>query len=209
MNIESFGLPSCLHLPIAVESVDLLEARVGRVVARRISRQGRINAVLIESHPAPSLTPGVGLWEHPRAEEWRARLHPVRQVWVHVDYHGYRGAWRALGMPDPGAEFLDHIANRRAIRMRRYAHPYLRLCPVSHQVNTSGGSAHGGEGLECDFISHLEDYSAGIQEELWKANAAPMLLADPMDLTKMLNLPPGAVTLDGVRDIQGLFYPAT
>ena len=28
-----------------------------------------------------------------------------------------------------------------------------------------------------------------------------------MDLTKMLNLPPGTFTLDGLRDTQALFYP--
>jgi hypothetical protein len=29
-----------------------------------------------------------------------------------------------------------------------------------------------------------------------------------MDLTKMLNIVPGALTLDGVRDLQHLFYLA-
>ena len=34
----------------------------------------------------------------------------------------------------------------------------------------------------------------------------PIRYADPMDLTKMLNVPPGTKTLDGVRDLQSLFY---
>jgi len=44
-------------------------------------------------------------------------------------------------MPEIPANFvLDHIQNREAIRLREYSHPYLRLCPISSQVNTSGGT---------------------------------------------------------------------
>ena len=180
---------------------------MGPVMARRISRNGRTNAVLLASHPAPPETGGVPLWNAPDAAICRARLHPERQVWVHVDYHGYRSAWRAFGMPDPGADFLDHIANRRAIRLRRSAHPYLRLCPVSHRVNTSGGGTRGGEGMECEFLENLASYSEKIQAAVWKANEAPLLLADPMDLTKMLNLPLGTFTLDGVARLAVAILP--
>jgi hypothetical protein len=34
-----------------------------------------------------------------------------------------------------------------------------------------------------------------------------VIYADPMDLTKMLNIAPGTGTLDGVRDTQDLFFP--
>ena len=41
---------------------------------------------------------------------------------------------------------------------------------------------------------------------MWAAAAFPLRYADPMDITKMLDIAPGAVTLDGVRDVQHLFY---
>ena len=31
--------------------------------------------------------------------------------------------------------------------------------------------------------------------------------ADPMDITKMLDIPPGTQVLNGVRDMMALFYP--
>jgi hypothetical protein len=34
-----------------------------------------------------------------------------------------------------------------------------------------------------------------------------IIYADPMDLTKMLDIPPGTEVLNGVRDTQQLFYP--
>jgi hypothetical protein len=93
------------------------------------------------------------------------------------------------------------------VRLRGYSHPYLRLCPVSHEVNSSGGHVTGGEGMETAFIADLASYSPAIQEEVAKALRHPVQYADPMDLTKMLNVAPGTFTLDGVRDLQGLFYP--
>lgn len=34
-----------------------------------------------------------------------------------------------------------------------------------------------------------------------------IIYADPMDLTKMLNINPGLLVLNGVRDTESLFYP--
>lgn len=208
MSIATFGLPECLRIPVAVANLGILEAQVGQIISRLTSRSGRIDALLVEAHPVPSPTAGVPLWSHGLAAEWRSRLHPQRQVWVHVDNNRYRSSWKKLGMPDPGAMFLDHICNRRAIRLRGSVHPYLRLCPVSSLVNTNAGGDFGGEGIEREFANNIQNYSQAIQETFRKANEAPMLLADPMDITKMLNVPPGTGTLDGVRDMQELFYPA-
>lgn len=56
INLGTFGLPKCLHIPIAAANVEGLETCVGKVLARRVSRSGRKNAVLPASHPA--LPPG-------------------------------------------------------------------------------------------------------------------------------------------------------
>jgi hypothetical protein len=97
----------------------------------------------------------------------------------------------------PQDYFLDHVQNRIAIGQRNNSHPYLRLCPVRRQVNTSGGHSAGGEGMEKRFLdSHVPILGRN-----------KIIYADPMDLTKMLDIPPGTQILEGVRDTQKLFYP--
>src|SRR5581483_2831920 len=175
-----------------------IEKYVGKVL-RTIedAGSGRVNAVLVTTTTVPEQS-NVPLWKSSLASMARERLYPPRQVWVHVDYAAYRQAYLQFGMPElPANYFLDHVQNRKAIRLRGYSHPYLRLCPVHRRVNTSGGHASGGEGMERAFLS-----TQG-------ARPSPnrMIYADPMDLTKMLDIPPGTQILNGVRDTQKLFYP--
>ena len=81
-----------------------------------------------------------------------------------------------------------------------------RLCPVSRRVNTSGGVNTGGEGMEKEFLRGLSELHPAQREAAERALGAPLVLADPMDLTKMLDVPPGTKTLPGVRDALRLFY---
>lgn len=195
-----FGLPPSLWIPIASVSVADVEKYVGEVLRSiKDARSGRVNAmlVMVDATSLPE-EPTVPLWKSSLASLARERLHPPRQVWVHVDYGAYRQAYIEFGMPMlPTNYFLDHVQNRKAIRLRGYSHPYLRLCPVHRTVNTSGGHATGGEGMERAFLS---THATG---------PAPnrIIYADPMDLTKMLDIAPGTQVLNGVRDTQRLFYP--
>jgi len=194
-----FGLPPSLWIPIAAAAVADIETYVGRVV-RCVAQPatGRVDAVLVESKARTPKESNVPLWRSPLAADAEARLHPPRQVWVHVDYAGYRKAYVEFGMPPiPVNHFLDHVQNRIAVRLRDYAHPYLRLCPVDRRVNTSGGHEAGGEGMEKRFLA-----GRNLPPPLNK-----IIYADPMDLTKMLNIAPGTQVLTGVRDTQALFYP--
>jgi hypothetical protein len=164
-----------------------------------VTVSGRVNALLVMA-AATSVPeePNISLWKSPLASVARERLHSPRQVWVHVDYVAYRQAYIGFGMPALRADyFLDHIQNRKAIRLRGYSHPYLRLCPVHRTVNTSGGHAMGGEGMERAFLSTQAAVPASNR----------IIYADPMDLTKMLDIAPGTQALNGVRDTQRLFYP--
>ena len=144
LGVQTFGLPPSLHVPIAAADLAAIERYVGPVVARIAGRKRPVNAILIEpGRPPTEEDPAVPIWREPDAERHLDRLHPDRQVWVHVDYSGYRRAWIRLGMPEPGTDvFLDHIQNREAVRLGGRHHPYLRLCPVSRRVNTSGGAKH-------------------------------------------------------------------
>jgi hypothetical protein len=194
-----FGLPRNLWIPIAAASVEDIEKYVGRVV-QSINGVGttRINAVLVESLPLNiRVEPNVALWKSDLAELARKRLHPAKQVWVHVDYNAYRQAWVQFGMPPVPNSFLDHVQNRKAMRLRVSSHPYLRLCPVDSAVNTSAGHWAGGEGMEREFLS-----THSVPPSLNR-----IIYADPMDLTKILNIAPGTKVLNGVRDTQRLFYP--
>lgn len=204
-DAPTFGLTRCLLIPISAVSVDAIRLYVGEVLKSRTGRNGRINAVCVrpQDHPIRK-DPRVRLWLQPDAGRYEERLHPERQVWVHVDYREYRKAYLSFDMPPlPAGYFLDHVQNREAVRLRAYSHPYLRLCPVSRLVNTSGGSNFGGEGMEKEYLRSLRKSDSGLPASL---SASKITYADPMDITKMLDLPPGTGDLSGVRDIQGLFY---
>jgi hypothetical protein len=195
-----FGLPASLWIPIASASVAGVEMYVGRIERRLTDpRMGRVNAALVETRLGNvAKEPDVALWKSPLARSASERLYPPKQVWVHVDYDDYRQAYIDFGMPAiPPNYFLDHVQNRIAIRLRDRSHPYLRLCPVDRRVNTSGGHRAGGEGMEKEFLASRP--SVRVQHTI--------IYADPMDLTKMLNIPPGTQVLDGVRNTQRLFYP--
>jgi hypothetical protein len=202
----AFGLPPCLRVPIAAVDAEAIERLVGKILRAAIGRGGQTTAILV----APFLRGNaedsrVKLWSHPNAAMFRERLFPKLQVWVHVDFEGYRSAYKEFGLPEiPKNYFLDHIQNREAVRLREYSHPFLRLCPVFRNVNTSGGHSSGGEGMEKAFLD-----SRSPEEKLRLAALLQYAVqyADPMDLTKMLDIPPGTQTLPGVRDVQDLFYP--
>lgn len=210
---QTFGLPNCLRVPVAAASVAAIERYVGTVkdtYPGRGSAGGRLNALLVQPHPPTAgPTPNVGLWEGPDGPRVRARLHLDRQVWVHVEYTNYRNAYERLGMaPIPPGHFLDHVQNRKAVILGGSTHPYLRLCPVRRQVNTSGGHASGGEGMEKDYLKALPTLSPATRAAAARALASEIVYADPMDLTKMLDIAPGTGNLPGVAATQGLFYPA-
>lgn len=132
------GLLPCLYVPIAARDIGAIETYVGKILAPLAPRSPS-NALLVEAHEPEEPDSRLAIWGLPEA----TILHYPRQVWVHVDYSGYRRAWIRLGMPEPGTDvFLDHIQNREAVRLGGRHHPYLRLCPVSRRVNTSGGAKH-------------------------------------------------------------------
>src|SRR4051794_31354812 len=114
------GLPPCLRVPIAAASVAAIRQYVGSVAQTVTGQSGRVNAVCVQPHDRLTQKhPGVKLWKHPNAAAYEERLHPAKQVWVHVEYDGYRDAYQQFGMPPiPAGYFLDHVQNREAVRLR-------------------------------------------------------------------------------------------
>ena len=207
---DTFGLPPSLRIAVAAADPSTIERFAGCIVATQAARAtGRINAIKVRTAAAPPEPNRVLLWEHPQANHFRSILYPEFQLWVHVDFAGYRRAWQRLGMPGLPADFmLDHIANRKATRLRGYLHPYIRLCPVPRIINTNAGHPLGGEGMERDYMKHVQSLPERQRRDAINKMRSLIVYADPMDLTKMLRISPGTQTLDGVRDLLALFYPA-
>jgi hypothetical protein len=207
---QKFGLPRCMWVPIAARDLESIQTYVGSIVARRHRRSGEIGALKVKPYqkgiPADAKAP---LWQSDQREEAARFLFPDFQVWVPVDYSAYKRAYLAFGLPAPrNGEFLDHVQNRRAIRLRWYSHPYVRLAPVSRMVNTSGGHNTGGEGMERAHLESLKNNPEAAAELRAFVESYRVQYADPMDLTKMLNIAPGTEVLPGVAKAMKLFYPA-
>lgn len=206
LGTSTHGLTPDLAVPIAAVSVEAIESYVGKIVDSVPDSQRSAHAVVVEAD-RPARNDQLPLWSEEQADWYYDRLHPERQLWVHVDYTGYRQAWKRFGFGTLDSEtFLDHIQNREAVRLGGYSHPFLRLCPVSRETNTSGGLDNGAEGMEKQHLQGLDQQPEVIQASVRKALKKPIVLADPVDLTKMLDIPPGLTELQGVASIIKKFY---
>jgi len=193
-----------LFVPVAARDLQAISRHVGTIRQIISGRKRPTNALVVEAG-WPVRNPLVPLWKEANADQYYRRLHPVRQLWVHVDYGGYRRAWTRLGFDELGRDVvLDHILNRVAVRLNGYRHPFLRLCPVSRRTNTSGGLDIGAEGLEKAELRKQQP--PHVQRDVERCLAAPVVLADPVDLTKMVDIPPGLSELPGVASMLMKFY---
>lgn len=60
--------------------------------------------------------------------------------------------------------------------------------------------------MEKDFLRKLDELPAKMRAAAECALRAPIVLADPMDLTKMMDVPPGPEVLPGVASMLKMFY---
>jgi hypothetical protein len=206
LGVQTHGLTPDLIVPITAADLEAIETYVGTIGVRIHGRKRPTNAVVVVAQQ-PSRNPQVPLWDQCEADQYYRRLHPSSQLWVHVDYTGYRRAWKRLGFGEITREvFLDHIRNRAAVRLSGYRHPFLRVCPVSRETNTSSGLDNGAEGLEKVELRKLKQQPTYIQQRTERCLDAPVVLADPIDLTKMLDIPTGLTELQGVASMLMKYY---
>ena len=206
LGVQSYGLTSDLIVPIAAADLAAIETYVGTIHKQIPGRIRPTNAVVVEAK-RPDRNPLVPLWDLPAADQYYQRLHPSKQLWVHVDYTGYRKAWKRFGFGELTSEiFIDHIRNRAAVRISGYRHPFLRVCSVSRETNTSGGLDNGAEGMEKIELRKFDQQPARVRRQIERRLAAPVVLADPIDLTKMLDIPPGLTELPGVASMLMKYY---
>jgi len=126
-------------------------------------------------------------------------LYHPKQVWVHVDYSGYRNAYlKAFGKLDNRGLVVDHVMNRRVARLLYFS--YLRIVPISREANSSSGGLCEKWGVEYES-----------SPERRKANREPparIEYANLWDIVKMLNIKTGGSLQDPVNEAQALVrYP--
>lgn len=184
------GLAPCLYVPVAARDASAIETYVGKILSPLAPKSPQ-KALLVEAYEPEKPDERLPIWGLPQA----AVLHYPWQVWVHVDYTAYRGAYRrAFPSIDLTGLVLDHVMNRRVARLKGFA--YLRIVPVSREANSS----HGGlsEGWAVDLQGSPE------MRERNKASQAVVQYADLADIVKMLNMEGGGSLMDIVNDAQKL-----
>lgn len=187
---DRFGLPPCLHIPVAARDEDAVRSYVGQVV-QVIAPGTPSMALLVKTRGPVDMNPRLPIWSIPEASV----LHRSPQLWVHVDYADYRSAY-AKAFPDEDIHelVLDHVMNRRVARLKDFA--YLRLVPISRGANSSSG------GLSEKWAVEYH----GTPEMRAKHLASPARIqhADLADIVKMLDRKTGGSLQDPVNEAQEL-----
>ena len=110
------GLLPCLYVPIAARDSNAIETYVGKIHAQ-LSLRSKRKALLVEAHESEKPDARLSIWHVPAA----AVLQHPQQVWVHVDYSGYRQAYlRAFPDFDLSDFVIDHVMNRRVARLKGF-----------------------------------------------------------------------------------------
>jgi hypothetical protein len=184
------GLLPCLYVPIAARDKFAIERYVGRI-ATQLMPKSPDKALLVQAYEPEKADARLAIWAVPEA----VVLHYSRQVWVHVDYRAYRGAYlQAFPDVDFTGLVLDHVMNRRVARLKGFA--YLRVVPISRGANSSHGSLS--EGWAVEYHNSLE------MEQKNRVSQAVVQYADLSDIVKMLDMQGGGSVMDNVNEAQKL-----
>ncbi len=185
-----YGMPPDVHIPIAARDKNSIIKYIGNI--EPVSNINPEMAFFVTTHSIPELNKKLPLWALRESEI----LHREKQVWVHVDYKGYRTAYiKACPEDDVKGYVLDHIMNRRVARLKGYS--YLRIIKVNSDVNTSSG----GVTEKYGFDYHSTDRMKKINSE----SEAFIEYGDIADVIKMLNKKTGGKFQDIIRDSLYLF----
>ena len=184
------GLLPCLYVPIAARDSSAIEKYVGKIHTQ-LAPRSKTKALLVEAYEPIKPDDRLPIWNLPAA----AILHYPLQVWVDVDYSGYRRAYmRAFPDADLNDFVIDHVMNRRVARLKDFK--YLRVVPVSRAVNSSHG------GLSEKWA--VEYHSSTKMLKLNKASQAVIQYADLSDIVKMINIEGGGSLMENVNESQKL-----
>ncbi len=188
--LKKFALPPCLHIPIAATGENAIRKYIGEVM--EILVPGNPNkALLIHPHARAIKNERLPIWHLSSA----AILHHPKQVWVHVDFSGYRQAYmRGFPEEDLTNLVLDHALNRRVARLKGFR--YLRVVPISRGANSSSGGLSETWAVEYHSSQHMVKRN--------KENPTFIQYADLADIVKMLDIKTGGTLQDPVNEAQKL-----
>jgi hypothetical protein len=181
-------MPPDLMIPIAATNKATIEKYIGDI-SNVIVKGNPNKALLIDFDATPKYNEKLAMWKLQQS----SILYSKKQVWVHVNYSGYRKAYKEAFPSEKLSEYvLDHILNRRIARLKGYS--YIRIIPISRMVNTNSGTISEKYGNEYYLTPQII--------EKFKANKADIQYADLADVVKMLDLKTGGAFQDGVNEAQ-------
>lgn len=190
---HSYGLPDCLHVPVAARNVTAIESHIGSIV-RPLGRGSPANAYLIDAYPAPPIDEQYPILAKPESEIF----HRSMQVWVDVRYTRYRAAYRkAFPGEDITGKVLSHALNRRVAAIKGFQ--YVRITPTSRGANSSSAFT------EQWSLDHHSDPKRMVRP---KSLAAEIQYADLTDLLLMMDIKLGGSVQDVANEGQALVRPA-
>lgn len=180
-----WGMPLDVHIPIAARDKDSISKYIGSIKTIKMIQPEK--AFIVTPHFCPELNTKLPLWKLKES----SILHSNKQIWVHVDYSSYRTAYiKACPEEDVKGLFIDHILNRRVSRLKGFY--YIRVIPVSPNVNTSSGGVTEKYGFEYHSTDHMKQLNEESQPFIQYADIA--------DIVKMLNQKTGGKFQDIIRD---------
>jgi hypothetical protein len=185
-----YGLPDCLHVPIAAVDEVAISTYVGTIV-RVLNGGTKHKALLVEVPEPPPRDDRFPIWDLQGSTVFFQSL----QVWVDVSYTCYRPAYhRAL--PDVGDQILSHAMNRRVAALKGFK--FVRLTPTSRRANSSSAfSENWGVALHGDPTQMAANRRRG----------AFIQYADLTDLMLLLDLNLGGGVMEAVNEGQRLTQP--
>jgi hypothetical protein len=185
---KRYGMPDDLHIPIAARTIDAINKYIGNI--SEILAKSQSNKALLVNLDEP-------LYISKKSAAWKVNsseiFYSIRQVWVHVDYTGYRIAYqKAFPELDLTNFVVDHIMNRRVAKLKGF--DYLRIIPISREANSSSGN------MTEKYA--VEYHSSPRMKLLNSQNQASIQYADLADIVKMLDIKTGGTLQDGVNEGQ-------
>lgn len=190
MAIEKFALPPCVHIPVAAKTEKSIHKYIGNT-SQILAGGHPKKALLIDCFELPPKNLKLPIWELENSKLLRER----KQVWVHVDYSGYRRAYqKAFPEKEVNGLVLDHVLNRQVARLKGFR--YLRIVPISRAANSSSG------GLS--EIWAVEYHSSPRMKKINENSPAEIQYADLADIVKMLDIKNGGSLQTPVNEAQYL-----
>ena len=187
------ALPECLHVPIAAVDETAIATYVGEI-ERVLAEGSPRRALLVRTKEPPPIDTRLPIWLLPTS----GILHQRHQVWVHIDFAGYRRAYKKA-FPDEtiDGKVLSHALNRRMAALMGFA--YVRITPNSRGCNSSSSFS---EQWGVTLHSTPEQVAAN------RRRGAFIHYADLAALMVMLDIKPGGGVMDAVNEAQKLVRPS-